>query len=199
MARYVETFSADGDSQDLPISEFAQVLVRESAGIIGGSGAQQLHQSLRVLLREGQWRGANSSYGGNYAVYQQYLGASSKPSLSWASSGFLLTAGTRVTKIIMAGRTNSNDIESMDYDFTFRHGPWNAGWDSNGETALSLAVAGNYALRGTSNDSRDQSLVEIDVDFVAPATGVLIPAFRPVTSKSSTRYWYGNMILEVQP
>lgn len=58
------------------------------------------------------------------------LGSDTDPSVYWAAKGIFLPAGTILRSFTLAGNVSDSDVLDIDFEASFQHGPWGAGWTS---------------------------------------------------------------------
>lgn len=180
------------DLRGLVTEMVAQGAVSDMATAIQESGSISFRENMRIMLRPNIWVGVNNSYGPSWPNWKQYLGNSEEPGFNWYHRGWFLKKGQSIKSITLAGRVNNPSVTDIKYNFTFRSGDWNNSLDSFAETDFDLVVEGEMDV---STPGHDQSLKHIDVDFTAPSDGVLMPAFRAVSSSKAVRYFYGNIVI----
>lgn len=118
-------------------------------------------------------------------------GTGTDPTLSWQHIGAMVEKDACLQFIKSAHRVNSTEVTGVDMRVYFQTGPWDTGWNSNGDVTRTLIGSVD---NGTAATSFSQTTIDLG-NFIAPEDGFVLFFMRPVGTITATRYLYSSMFL----
>lgn len=145
------------------------------------------------LLGDKRWCAPLENCGSANA--SENLGTGAEPNIAWRAKGVFVPAGSVLHAFRLAGNMNNTEITGLDLRVYFQTGPWNASWNSNGETTRQTLFSANDA--GFDGGTALQRL-QIALDFTAPEDGYFFAAIRPnaASTPTATRYFFATGALD---
>ncbi|WP_056038708.1 DUF2793 domain-containing protein [Loktanella sp. 3ANDIMAR09] len=151
-------------------------------------GARQLlsYRFRHFLYADQRWCAPSSNTGSANA--SQNLGTGAEPSIDFDCAALLISAGSHIDRIVLAGDITSSDVGDLEIGIYFQHGPWNAGWTNNTSTLRDTIVAPTVTGLGQING---MVRVSYAVDYTAPDEGYVFAAIRAAAGSTlgGTRYF----------
>jgi len=141
-----------------------------------------------------RWVGPSASAASLNA--SQNLGTGAEPNVDWDGKGIYLPAGTVINAFTLAGTPSNGEIADIDLRVYFQHGPWNASWNTAGETTQTVLHSANASgFIG----SGGMCHAVYPLAYTVPVDGYFAVAARPDASSTlaATRYFYSASALDV--
>ncbi len=203
---------------DIPVQEAADAAAEtaeaqqivdmiNNSGAAGSLAPSLITQSGRHYLRNNRWyTGADDQYGYTYYQNNEQAGSGSAPTMEWEHLGLYLPAGRKLGNLHIAGRTNSTSVSDIELYIALRYPDaatrWETGFDHDNEMDFTLLYHDMYAYPSvgawfTGGNMSDMRRRTIDLDHTVAQDSFFSIYMRPVSSSSSTRYFYHTWTLEV--
>ena len=155
-----------------------------------------------------RWVGdCSSTYGPFYYQWLQNGNAGALPAYSWANIGSRIFAGEKVTRFVLAGRSNNAEVTAWQLNLVYIRpdsaARWSGGWDANAEMVIEQLYNDDLynpvveqAFTGNITSVVHQRT--IDLDFEAPEDGYLCTWMKPSGTITADRFFYASRAWTIQ-
>lgn len=186
-------------------AEQATSMAEERAAL--GVNPSLISVSGRQYLRINTWyTGADDQYGYTYYQNAEWSGSGTLPIIEWEHLGIFLPAGRRIERIHIVGRTNSTTVTDINMHMIAKKpnpsSRWETGYDNDNEVANDVILSDNFFYPTTqgaafSGNMADTHRRTFDLGYDVTEDCLFGMYMRPVTTNTSTRYFYHTWTLEV--
>lgn len=191
-----DNFSIKVSTDGITFTESLRIDAATGAVALPATGARQLmpFNYRYYFYTDRRWIGPSANTATLNAT--QSLGTGAEPAIDWDGKGIYVPAGSIIRSLTFAGNSNSTQIADIDLRLVFKHGPWNAGWNSTASTTrVVLHSADSAGLIGNSGMCN----AVYTLNFTTPADGYFAAIVRPNLNSTltATRTFYAAGALDV--